>query len=241
VLAVVVSSSLSSAWTGFSPAATNKVSGSVVVIGTAGLSWSDVSPRTTPTLWSLLRDGETATLSVRSVHSNTCPVDGWLTLSAGERAGDAFGTGDGGTAVVKPPCRALPAEMTAAMVPHWSQYRAAAGSSVFDASLGLLGDQVAAHGGCVQAVGPGAALGAARASGMVVRYQRYDGSITPSALAACPLTLVDVGPVRDPSDVNPKDELQPTTSRAQQVAVVDARVGAALKVAPTQAPPKGCA
>jgi len=239
VLSFVMMSSLISTLTTFSPVptATSKVSGSVVVIGTGGLSWSDVSPQGTPTLWSLLRDGATAALSVRSVHSNTCPVEGWLTLSAGERAGDAFGVGSGGsgTADVKAPCRALPAQMSTAMVPHWSQYRAAAGSSVFDASLGLLGDQVAAAGGCVQAVGPGAALGAARASGTVARYQQYDESITPSALGACPLTLVDVGPVRDASDVNPQDELRPTTSRAQQVAALDARVAAVLKVAPAGA------
>jgi hypothetical protein len=158
-------------------------------------------------------------------------VDGWLTLSAGEQAGDSFGEGDG----IKPPCRALPAQMTPGKVPHWSEYRAAAGGSRFDASLGLLGDQIASHGKCVQAVGPGAALGAARASGMVVRYQQYDESTLLSALATCPLTLIDVGPIRDPADVNPKDEIRPTTTRAQQVAVVDARVAAVLKVAPAGA------
>jgi hypothetical protein len=125
--------------------------------------------------------------------------------------------------------------MTAAMVPHWSQYRAAAGSSRFDASLGLLGDQIATHGGCVQSVGPGAALGAARASGMVVRYQQYDISTLPSALTACRATLIDVGPIRDPADVNPHDEVRPTTTRAQQVAAADGRVGAVLKVAPAGA------
>ena len=156
-------------------AASKKTSESIVVIGTGGLSWSDVSPVTTPTLWSLLRNGATAALTVHSVHANTCPVDGWLTLSAGEQAADE-GNGSGldhGTDV-KPPCRALPAPMTAGKVPHWSEYRAAAGANRFDASIGLLGDQIASHGGCVQAIGPGAALGAARTSGMVVRYQPYD-------------------------------------------------------------------
>src|ERR1035437_542772 len=92
-----------------------------------GLSWSDISPETTPTLWSLLRDGATATLAVRSVHDNTCPVDGWLTLSAGEQAGDAIGGGQGGGSGpdgVKPPCRALPADMAPGTVTHWSEYRA---------------------------------------------------------------------------------------------------------------------
>ncbi|MEP7192330.1 MAG: hypothetical protein ABI903_05640, partial [Actinomycetota bacterium] len=208
--------------------------GSIVVIGTGGLSWSDVSPRSTPTLWSLLRDGATATLTVRSVHANTCPVDGWLTLSAGEQASDAIeGVGDGGGPDgVKPPCGALPGQMVAGMVPHWSEYRAAAGASRFDTSLGLLGDQVAAHGGCIQAVGPGAALGGARSSGMVVKYQPYDEATLQAALATCSVTLIDVGPVRDPADVNPRDELRPTATRAQQVAAIDARVAAILKVTP---------
>src|ERR1035441_1871938 len=106
--------------------------------------------------------------------------------------------------------------MTPGKVPHWSEYRAAAGGSRFDASLGLLGDQIASHGTCVQAVGPGAALGAARASGMVVRYQQYDKSTLLSALATCPLTLIDVGPIRDPADVDPQGEIRPRRSRGQR-------------------------
>jgi hypothetical protein len=209
--------------------------GSFVVIGTGGLSWSDVSPWTMPTLWSLLRNGATATVSVHSVHTNTCPVDGWLTLSAGEQAGDASGSPADGLdhgSSARPPCRALPAQMTAGKVPRWSEYRAAAGANRFDASLGLLGDQIAGHGGCVQAIGPGAALGAARASGMVVRYQQYDSATLPAALSTCPATLVDVGSVRDPADVSPQDELRPTTTRAQQVSAVDARVASVLRAAP---------
>jgi hypothetical protein len=211
--------------------------GSIVVIGTGGLSWSDVSARTTPALWSFLRDGATATLTVHSVHANTCPVDGWLTLSAGEQAADSDRSrADAGGARrpdgAKPPCRALPESMTAGKVPHWDDYRAAAEATRFDPPLGLLGDQIAKHGGCVQAVGPGAALGAARANGIVDLYQPYDGSNLAAALAKCPTTLVDVGPVRDPGDVDPGDENRPTTTRAQQVAAVDGRVAAVLAAAP---------
>ena len=77
VLASVVIGSLIMASPRASPTASSKnAGGSIVVIGTGGLSWSDVSPQTTPTLWSLLRDGATAALTVRSIHANTCPVDG---------------------------------------------------------------------------------------------------------------------------------------------------------------------
>jgi len=212
-----------------------KATGSIVVIGAGGLSWSDVSPRTTPTLWSLLRDGATASVTVHSVHANTCPVDGWLTLGAGEQAGDADSPGGAGLDPgdgAKPPCRAYPALMTAGKVPHWSEYRAAAGASRFDASLGLLGDQIAGHGGCIQAIGPGAALGAARGSGMVVRYQQYDSSTLPAALSTCPATLIDVGSVRDPADLDARDEYRPKAVRAQQVSALDARVALVLRAAP---------
>jgi hypothetical protein len=227
VLALAVISFLISAANGGAPiAADKKASGSIVVVGTGGLSWSDVSPRTTPAIWSLLRDGATATLTVRSVHANTCPVDGWLTFAAGEQAGDEGGV------TAKPPCRAIPASMQAGKVPNWSEYRAAAGATRFDASLGLLGEQIAMHGGCVQAIGPGAALGAARSSGMVVRYQAYDPATLPAAMTACPLTLIDAGSVRDPADVDPKDEARPTATRAKQVAAVDAKVAAVRMAAP---------
>jgi hypothetical protein len=213
--------------TSASSAATKDTAGSVVVIGTVGLSWSDVSAQKTPALWSLLRDGATATLSIQSVHANTCPVDGWLTLSAGEQASDANEANE-----ARPPCRALPEQTTAGRVPHWDEYVTAAAATRFDAPLGLLGDQIAGQGRCLQAVGPGAALGAARSNGNVALYQAYEDSTLATALARCPATLVDVGSVRDPADVNPRDEVRPTTTRAQQVAAVDARVGAVLKATP---------
>ncbi|MDQ1537949.1 MAG: hypothetical protein QOE58_2342 [Actinomycetota bacterium] len=222
---------------GVSPkAVSGKTSQSIVVIGTAGLSWSDVSPRTTPALWSMLRDAATGTLAVHAVHANTCPVDGWLTLSAGEQAADSgsrrakggAGTSDG----AKPPCNAIPAGMKAGKVPHWDEYVTAAKAARFDASLGLLGDQVATHGSCIQAVGPGAALGAARADGTVNLYEPYNQATLSSALAACPVTLIDVGTVRDPADVD-QDEVRPTTTRAQQVAAIESRVARVLTSAPS--------
>ena len=173
-----------------------------MVIGAGGWSWSDGSARATPALWSLLRNGATADLSGRSVHANTCPVDGWLTLSAGEQAGDGSrGAAPTHNEGAKPPCRALPDHMTAGVVPRWDEYLAAAAANHVDATLGLLGDQVASHGGCIQAVGPGAALGAARANGIVDHYRPYDDVTLAAALASCPATLIDVGPIRDPADV----------------------------------------
>src|SRR5689334_11518765 len=202
----------------------------VVMVGTGGVTWSDVSPAATPALWSLLQGGASASLTVRSVHSNTCPVDGWLTLSAGERASDRDAGADS-----RPPCRALREPAADGAVPGWATYRRIAAGKDFDARLGLLGDELARGGGCVRPIGPGAALAAATSAGTVTGYAPYDARTLRAQLAACPVTVVDVGVVRDPADVDPADEVRPHASRAAQVRAVDARVGQVLAAAPAGA------
>ena len=85
-LATVVTGLLTAASSWAGSAEASEPSGAVVLIGTGGISWSDVDEQATPNLWLLLRDGSSAALSVRSVYSNTCPIDGWLGVSAGSRA-----------------------------------------------------------------------------------------------------------------------------------------------------------
>src|SRR5688572_814550 len=58
----------------------------VVVAGVPGLRWDDVDPETTPTLWRMAENGSIGSLSARSARRPTCPVDGWLTLGAGNFA-----------------------------------------------------------------------------------------------------------------------------------------------------------
>ena len=202
----------------------------MVVVGTGGVTWSDVSPAATPALWSLLQDGASASLTVRSVHSNTCPVDGWLTLSAGERAGDRDTGADS-----RPACRALREPAADGAVPGWATYRRIAAGKDFDARLGLLGDELTRGGGCVRPIGPGAALAAATSAGTVTGYAPYDARTLRTQLGACPVSVVDVGAVRDPADVDPADEVRPRASRAAQVRAVDARVGQVLAAAPAGA------
>lgn len=57
----------------------------VVVVGVAGLRWTDVSRSTTPTLWHMIGGGSVASINVRTAAPATCPLDAWLTLSAGSR------------------------------------------------------------------------------------------------------------------------------------------------------------
>jgi hypothetical protein len=197
----------------------------VVLIGTGGIMWSDVSPKATPNLWSLLRDGSSAALTVRSVNTNTCPVDGWLSLSAGQRAAAVIDSSDG-----KPPCPGI-AGPSGGAVPGWAGFKAAAAAKHFDARLGLLAAQAQRSGACVQAVGPGAAIGAALPTGIVSRYSAFDHATLTANLTACPITLVDVGAMRDPRDVDPA-EPRPTSSRADQVTAIDERIGQVLHAAP---------
>ncbi|MCH8611515.1 hypothetical protein [Arsenicicoccus dermatophilus] len=206
------------AWTSgpLPPAAAGPSPRPVVVVGLAGLAVDDLSPATTPHLWRLVERGGVGALVVRSVHLDTCPVDGWLTLAAGTRAAQPE---DG-------PCRTLPAPPTSGggVVPGWSDYVAAATTTRQDAHLGALADTLTRHGTCVAAVGPGAGVAAASGSGQVARWSAYATSGLRERLAACPVTLVDPGAVRasDPD-------------RAGQVRALDLRLGEVLAAAPADA------
>lgn len=205
-------------------------SGAVVLIGTGGIGWSDIDEETTPNLWLLLRDGSSATLSVRSVTSNACPGDGWLGVSSGARAGVPR---EGGAA--DPADRLCPGPPTVVgdRVSQWPSYLEAAGRARFDARLGLLAREVDAAGLCVRAVGRYAAAGAALPDGSVPQYAGYDPQNLLVDLNACPVTLVDVGVVRDPEDM-PEGEFA-TGSREEQLRDVDARIGAVVEAGPNGA------
>ena len=139
-LAAVMAGLLVAASTWPSGARADEPAGAVVLIGTGGIGWSDVDEQTTPNLWQLLRDGSSAALSVRSVYSNTCPIDGWLGVSAGARAAAPRP----GTAPnpANRPCPNAPAVANGSVL-QWPGYLAAAADERFDSRLGLLGDTAA--------------------------------------------------------------------------------------------------
>src|SRR5690242_7466444 len=132
--------------------------GPVVVVGVPGLLASDLSPTRTPALWRLLDAGASGSLSVRAVRTRTCPADGWLTLNAGARAG-LPGTG----------CRmpAVVASGAGVRIDGFGALVAGNASFGFGARFGTLSSS---GGGCVTAVGPGAALAAADPDGQVAHY-----------------------------------------------------------------------
>ena len=119
-------------------------------------------------------------------------------------------------------------------VPSWSVFQQQADKSNFDPELGLLASQLAAHGVCATAIGPGAAIALADAAGRTAAY--LPGTDLTSAIGAaeqrCPLTVVDAGGVRGPDDLlagEPSNHIP----EASQLAAVDRIVGQVLGSTPT--------
>jgi hypothetical protein len=217
------------------------VPGPVVLVGTGGVRWSSTGAAT-PAL-SGLREGAVGLLSVRSVRTSTCSVDGWLAVSAGARAADEA-----------EPCRAPafvtpPAPGGPAGVQRWDVYRRLADAAPDDARPGLLGDTLGAALVRTAAVGPGAAIALAGSDGRVPAAwpglpTRTGGSVNAGTTGASPsadtdelrrqvdaalatrpgLLAVDVGGVR-----------AGTGDVGAQLRVVDARVGAVLAALPANA------
>ncbi len=226
-LATVVTGLLMASSTWARSAAAGEPSGAVVLIGTGGISWSDVDQETTPNLWLLLRDGSSAALSVRSVYSNTCPIDGWLGVSAGARAA-APRTGPERNPANRP-CPGAPVVANGSVL-QWPGYLEAAEQERFDSRLGLLGDTAAAGDLCVKAVQPFAAAGGARRDGRIEQYAPWSEQQMLEDLNGCPITLVDVGSLRDPDDVTTGESVEGT--RQQQLTEIDTRIGEVIAAGP---------
>ncbi|MCA2228664.1 hypothetical protein [Nonomuraea aurantiaca] len=196
----------------------------MALIGVPGLQWSDLDETRTPNLWKLVAHGGSASLSTRAVpppdRGITCPMAGWLTVSAGQRAGTA---GRGCAAVPKPQVSA-----EGATVPDWSALAAYQSETGYDARLGTLGQLVTSSGGHVAAIGPGAAVAAADATGKVATYVD-----TPEALGdPTPYNLIvmDAADLADAWARQPLDEYGvptplPTATRQAAAAQADRRIG----------------
>ncbi|MGL5858987.1 MAG: hypothetical protein ACRC35_11405 [Angustibacter sp.] len=219
----------------------------VVVIGVGGVRWADVTVDAAPRLAGLARTAAVGAVAVRSVRPSTCPVDGWLALSAGRRAADAAATDAADERPLDLPCRpprAIPAAGGAGTVPDWPRYLQAARGGTFDARPGLLAGSLAEAGRCATAIGPGAAVALATSSGRVPRYrlaaaepQGLAGAVR-QASTSCPLTVVDAGAVRDEDDAPASPEQgagMVPGDRPAQLRTVDTRVGAVLDAAPAGA------
>ena len=192
---------------------TDEAADPVVLVGVAGLRWTDVSRVVTPTLWSSIAGGSVASLNVRTAAPETCPLDAWLTLSAGRRVAAATttapedtgdetdGSDESDGAAGPTECAPLPSMPvtevpTAVDVPGWSGLVPAADGEVPTSNPGVpgtLGSTLAAAGVCATAVGPGGAVALADTSGQVGRYASAVEDLPEGALTACPVTVVDAG------------------------------------------------
>ncbi|MFI6790834.1 hypothetical protein ACIBG4_26250 [Nonomuraea sp. NPDC050383] len=210
----------------------DQLTGRVALIGVPGLEWSDLDASRTPNLWKLVGRAGSASLSTRAVpppdRGVTCPLAGWLTVSAGQRAGTA-----------ERGCPALPTPQRngdGATVPGWAALAALQADTGYDAQLGTLGQLVTDGGGRVAAIGPGAALAAANKAGNIATY-----ADTPEALpdpSSYHLIVQDVSPLAEAWSRQPLDEYgvpspMPTATRRAAVAEADRRIGALLTRLPT--------
>lgn len=179
----------------------------VVVVGVPGLRWDDLSPGGTPTLWRLAGAGAVGSLSVATARPVTCPVDGWLTLGAGNRAR--------GPAPVAGACPAGPrvsggADSGPAEVAGFDGLVRDNRRLTYGAELGALAAALRRTGSCVTAVGPDAALAAAGPDGRVDAFA--GGPAVAGTYTRCPVTVVGLPGV--------------SADRRTAAAAADARLGA---------------
>ena len=145
----------------------------VVVVGVTGRPELTAADRSV--LSDHLSDAQVGAVSVRTRYVGDCAAAGWTTLGAGRRASV------GG--LCSP-------QVSNGAVPDWAARKAAAAARNGDAQLGTLADSVA---GCVAAVGPGAALAAAKPDGTLARYSTVADFVAGGLKLSCPITLVDAG------------------------------------------------
>ena len=159
------------------PVAAPMPAGTVVVVGVtdrSSLTWSD----------RVLIDSHSSTVqfaavSVRPRYVGDCAAAGWATLGAGRRT-SVNGLCD--------------PRVERQQVTDWPQRLAAAAAHHGDAALGTLAASIP---GCVAAVGPQAALAAARPDGTLAHYDAVDHFLANGLATPCPLTLVDAGQQSD--------------------------------------------
>jgi hypothetical protein len=145
-----------------------------VVIGVAGLTWGDVQG--SPELTALVNQSNVASMSVKTAGPNTCPIDGWLTISAGSRA---WGN------VPDQPCGDLPA-VAGGKIQGWQTYVDRQAEHHTGAPLGRLG--VSRDGVC--GFGPGAAIAIAKPDGSVANWSP---EFNAARLAGCRDAFIDAG------------------------------------------------
>jgi hypothetical protein len=170
--------------------ASEKTADYVVLVGVPGLRWEDVSPTTTPTLWRMAEGGAIGSLSVRSARRPTCPIDGWQTLGAGN-----FTAWNDETVPAECPPLDVTVERPDQFSAHLPGQRATVSYNQDTLRWGAVPGTLAESVRCTVAVGPGAAVAAARPFGRVDRYVEELPPDPRELLASCVLSIIDLGTV----------------------------------------------
>ncbi|MCW2919455.1 MAG: hypothetical protein JWN52_7523 [Actinomycetia bacterium] len=205
--------------------------GRVVLIGVPGLLWSDITQKGTPTLWRLTAQGSAASLSVRTTTVTTCSIEGWLTVSAGQRARLAHSN------CALPPAPTTVTGGTGAAAPGWAAIKKDNAQTTYEAQVGLLGDAVHKANGCTMAVGPGGVFGAADGQGRVDRYAPSIDQVPAGDWSRCAFTAVDIDDVfrafiTAGADANGTQVPVTLKQRATAAAQADHRVAEVLAATP---------
>lgn len=195
---------------------------SVIVVGAAGLTWSDIDAGSTPHLWDMAESSAAAALASDSRRSLTCPLDGWLTFAAGAPA-SATELGSG------PECEPVPdTELSVSgnsvMITDQTDLVADNRDPDHYVELGVL----PAATDCSVGVGPAGAYATANAVGRVSFY--YPTLPSAGTLAddvtECQLTVIDGGML--PEEANERAtammDLDETVAVAQEAAGEDTAV-----------------
>jgi hypothetical protein len=189
ILAAVVASLAGFAFRPASAAPTNRVD-YVIVAGAAGLRWDDLDPRRTPALWAEATQGSIGWLSVKSANRVTCPSDGWLTLGAGNYAAWPRRPGTTRCDPVQP-ALTQPDAIGANLTDQRTVVADNANRLPYGAVPGALADSVR----CTTAIGPGAAIAAARPFGRIDKYHAELPANPAKDLSDCLLSMVDLGTI----------------------------------------------
>ncbi len=189
----------------------------VIIAGAAGLRWEDLDPQRTPTLWHEALLGSIGSLSVKSAATVTCPADGWLTLGAGNHSAWRQPPVASGRCGLPTPALTQPDGIGANVTDQRTVVRDNQDRYSYGAVPGALAESVR----CTSAFGPGAAIAAARPFGRVDKYQPTLPTDPTAPLAACQLSIVDLGTIAGSG---------PT--RQAQVAQIDATMGRIVAARP---------
>src|SRR2546430_5443188 len=172
----------------------------VIIAGAAGLRWDDVNPVDTPTMWQLAQNGAVGALSVSSARSPTCPEDGWLTLGAGNFALRNRKDKGAQTCPTRPVKIDTPDGIGANLPDQDPNITELNQEQAYGTQPGALAEAVR----CTAAVGPGAAIAAARPYGRVDRYPAALPEHPEALLSGCVLSIVELRTIaRDAAPVPP--------------------------------------